>query len=225
MYPFFAIMAGYGTCVILSASRRMIQDHVIPDPDRGSTFFSGFRNKFGMTELVIITAALMWTTMFLNIYTTPNTRIQATQWINRFIPKGSTLAVEHWDDRVPIFDGDKYNSEELTLYDIPDDGRKWDVLNEKLDRSDFIIIASNRLYTPLQKLDVCGPDTYPRCYPLTSNYYKELFAHDRGFVKIAEFTSYPRLTFGTWKLELDDSSSDESFTVYDHPTIMIYARK
>lgn len=178
-----------------------------------------------MTELVIITAALMWTSMFLNIYTTPNTRIQASQWINTFIPAGSTLAVEHWDDRVPVFDGDKYKYEELTLYDIPDDGRKWQQLNEKLDRSDFIIIASNRLYTPLQNLDVCGPDTYPRCYPMTSEYYRRLFAHERGFVKIAEFTSYPRLNIGGWKFELDDTSADESFTVYDHPTIVIYARK
>ena len=202
MYPFFAIMAGYGVHVILN----------------------NLSARFAMT-MIIIFSTILWTTLFLNIYTTPNTRIQASQWINQFIPEGSTLAVEHWDDRVPIFDGDKYKYEELTLYDIPDDGKKWQQLNEKLGRSDFIIIASNRLYTPLQNLDVCGPDTYPRCYPMTSEYYRRLFAHERGFVKIAEFTSYPRLNIGGWKLELDDTSADESFTVYDHPTIMIYARK
>ncbi|MDA1317301.1 MAG: glycosyltransferase family 39 protein [bacterium] len=218
MYPFFAIMAGVGTSVILN----LIQDL---SHHNWFSLRKRFRNKFGMTEIFIITATLLWTSMFLNIYTTPNTRIQATNWINQFIPHGSTLAVEHWDDRVPIFDPGVYNYEELTLYDIPDDGRKWQLLNEKLDRSDFIIIASNRLYTPLQYLDVCEPDTYPRCYPLTSDYYKKLFAHEGEFVKIAQFTSYPRLNLGGWKFELNDTSADESFTVYDHPTIMIFARK
>jgi len=45
-----------------------------------------------------------------------------------------------------------------------------------------------------------------------------------GFQKIAEFTSYPRLELGTWKLEFADLSADESFTVYDHPRVIIFQK-
>lgn len=218
MYPFFAILAGVGVTVILN----WFQDL---SPHNWFSIRRRFRNKFGMTEITLIALPLIWTTAFLNIYTTPNTRIQATAWINQFIPEGSTLAVEHWDDRVPIFDPGKYNYEELTLYDIPDDGRKWEVLHEKLNRSDFIIIASNRLYTPLQQLNTCNNDTYPRCYPITADYYKKLFNHELNFVKIAQFTSYPRICLlRDMCYVLHDDASDESFTVYDHPKIMIFAK-
>jgi len=223
MYPFFAILAGYGVYVILNLFQDLIV-HIIPNLDRGSTFLSGFRIKSGMT-MIIVFSTLLWTFLFLNIYSTKNTRIQATNWINRFIPTGSTLAVEHWDDRVPIFDPGRYKYEELTLYDIPDDQKKWSMLNEKLKRSDYIILASNRLYTPLQKLWECNEVNKSRCYPITAKYYQDLFSGKLGFFKVAEFTSYPRFCLlRDMCYVLRDDSSDESFTVYDHPKIMIFKK-
>jgi len=213
LYPFFAIMAGYGASIITSYELRITKKRPLYNK-LSIAFFS-----------LMILSSIIWTFAFLNIYTTPNSRIQASDWIHQFIPSGSTLGVEHWDDRVPIYYGERFQYEELTLYDIPDDDLKWQVINEKLKRIDYIIIASNRLYTPLQRLDNCD-ETYPRCYPKTSKYYQKLFNNELSFVKIAEFTSYPRLEIGPpaggWKLEINDLSSDESFTVYDHPEIMIY---
>jgi len=156
------------------------------------------------------------------IYSTPNTRIQASNWINQFIPYGSTLAVEHWDDRVPIFDSGNYQYEELTLYELPDDQNKITDQYHKLQRSDYIIIASNRLYTPLQRLNDCA--VFEKCYPLTAQYYQDLFDGKLGFVKIAEFTSYPALHAAGYVLRIVDDSADESFTVYDHPKVMIFKK-
>jgi len=218
LYPFFTIMAGYGVCVVYNFIAHVIlSKHILSNIKKARKFiiFSG----------TIVLSTILWTLMFLNIYTTPNTRIQASDWIHQFIPPGSTLGVEHWDDRVPIYYGERFRYEELTLYDIPDDDLKWKVINEKLKLIDYIVIASNRLYTPLQRLDNCNK-TYPRCYPKTSKYYQKLFNNKLGFTKIAEFTSYPRWEIGPptggLKFEINDSSSDESFTVYDHPKIMIY---
>ena len=98
---------------------------------------------------------LIYTYMFLSIYSKPNTRIQATEWILKNIPQGKTLAVEHWDDRLPLYGNEKYNFVELTLYDQPDNLYKWKMIQNKLWEADYIIIASNRLYTPIQKLSDC----------------------------------------------------------------------
>ncbi len=179
IYPFFAILAGYGTSKIFNKKVKFI-------------YF-------------ILCASILWTLMFVNIYSQPNTRVTATGWILKNIPADSTLAVEHWDDRLPIYGGELYKFQELTLYDRPDGESKWRALNQKLKESDYIIIASNRLYTPLQKL----PN-----YPKTAEYYRKLFKEKLELKKVAEFSNYP--------LFIDDQSADESFTVYDHPKIMIF---
>ncbi|MBP9690457.1 glycosyltransferase family 39 protein [Candidatus Woesebacteria bacterium] len=207
MYPFFAIMAGYAVTNIL----RLIEEAFENKP----RYFTLYALFFGMLPL-------LWTLMFLSIYTRESTRIQATEWINRNIEAGKTLAVEHWDDRVPIFDPGIYQYEELTIYDIPDNAYKWDILNEKLARSDYIVIASNRLYTPLQRLQDC--DDHGRCYPMTKIYYEKLFSGELGFKKVAEFTAYPQLSIFNYQLSIIDDGADESFTVYDHPKIMIFEK-
>jgi len=210
VYPFITILAGYGADRITQIAKR-------------NTFSKGIsRYTIHVTRYMIVLITFLWTLPFLMIYSTPNTRIQATQWINQFIPYGSTLAVEHWDDRVPIFDSGNYQYEELTLYELPDDQNKITDQYHKLQRSDYIIIASNRLYTPLQRLNDCA--VFEKCYPLTAQYYQDLFDGKLGFVKIAEFTSYPALHAAGYVLRIVDDSADESFTVYDHPKVMIFKK-
>ncbi len=192
LYPFFAILAGYGIYRIQNS-------------------------KFRIHNLVtygLIILSIFWTLMFVSIYSQPNTRITATEWILKNISSGSTLAIEHWDDRLPIYGGELYKFQELTLYDQPDGENKWRMLNQKLKESDYIIIASNRLYSPLQKLADCS--RYKVCYPRTAEYYVKLFRGELPFKKVAEFSNHP--------LFIDDQSADESFTVYDHPKIMIFKK-
>ena len=171
---------------------------------------------------ILIFSVFIWCLTFINIYSKENTRITATNWIFENIKPGSTIGVEHWDDRVPIIDDGRYTFQEMTLYDIPDNDTKWNFLNEKIKNSDYIILASNRLYVPLMRLQECGE--YGRCYPLTKKYYEDLFSGKLGFKKVAEFTSYPHLTILNKRFEIVDDSADESFTVYDHPKIMIFER-
>jgi hypothetical protein len=86
-----------------------------------------------------------------------------------------------------------------------------------------IIIASGRLYIPLQKLTDCKHLPVNRCYPLTAKYYKNLFSGKLGFKKIQEFKSEPTIPF--INIGINDLSADENFTVFDHPTIMIFKKK
>ena len=188
LYPFLVILAGYGLYKVKELHKAL-----------------GY---------IVVTLALFWSFMFIYIYSYPHTRIEATAWIYNNIPAGSTIAVEHWDDRLPLYGSENYNIEELTLYDQPDDEIKWEVLNEKLKKSDYIVIASNRLYIPLQRLSDCNQ--YIVCFPKTGEYYERLFAEKLPFKKVAEFSVTPFL--------INDQSADESFTVYDHPNILIFKK-
>jgi hypothetical protein len=165
---------------------------------------------------------LLWPLSFSKIYSQPNTRMSASYWIGEHIPAGKVLAIEHWDDGLPLFGAENYQMVTLPLYD-PDTEEKWTKINQDLKRVDYIIIASNRLYTPLQKLTNCASLPAYKCYPQTAWYYRQLFSGQLGFEKVAEFTDYPRVPF--LNLAIDDQGADESFTVYDHPKVMIFKKK
>ena len=57
-------------------------------------------------------------------------------------------------------------------------------------------------------------------YPLTIHYYQLLFSGQLGFHLAAQFQNHPNL-FG---ITLDDSNADESYSVFDHPTVRIFVR-
>lgn len=181
--------------------------------------------KFGyfyiLLLILIILCILIWPVSFLNIYNFPNTRVLASNWINKNIPAGSTIAIEHWDDSLPLYGQQNYNMITLELYN-PDTPFKWNQINQQLLQADYIIIASNRLYVPLQKLTDCKnlPPNY--CYLQTAKYYKNLFDGKLGFSKVAEFYVYPKIPI--LNISIDDQSADESFTVYDHPKVMIFKK-
>src|SRR3989442_15253574 len=69
------------------------------------------------------------------------------------------------------------------------------------------------------RLDKSIP-SLPFRYPLTIHYYHLLFSGQLGFHLAAKFENYPNL-FG---ITLDDSSADESYSVFDHPTARIFVR-
>ncbi len=221
MLPVYApltILGGYCLYQVLTYYHKVHNQK----PTRFQITIKPWVNGIGLFLLI---GAVLWTLMFERIYSNTHTRIAASRWIYQNIPPSSTIAVEHWDDRLPLPLGNvPFTFNELTIYD-PDTSEKWDRLNALLQQSEYMIIASNRLYTPLSKLTDCEKLPISRCYPQTAEYYKQLFKGERGFEKVAEFTSYPTLQIGTWKIEVRDDNADESFTVYDHPKILIFKRK
>ncbi len=188
----------------------------------GVCLSSLYRHNRRFLAVGLLASASIWTFMFLSIYSRPHTRISATRWIFRTVPPGSRIATEHWDDIVPLTDSDRYVISQLPLYDQPDDSAKWQEINATLDGSDYLIISSNRLSTPLRKLRSCH--TGKACYPLTAHYYDSLFSGQYSFKKVAEFASYPELSIGPLKITIPDQDADESFTVYDHPLVTIFKK-
>lgn len=141
-----------------------------------------------------------------------------------------------WDDSLPLgVDGYNvggiYSPFNLELYQA-DTTEKRDRMIEILDKSEYIIVPSNR-----------GYDAMPRLvtrYPLTLRYYQLLFDCDcsgdemeqwayqleppfsspLGFDLVKMFVSHPNLG----SIELNDQNADESFTVYDHPKVFIFKK-
>lgn len=170
---------------------------------------------------ICIIGLLIWPLSFITIYNHDNTRVQATNWILKNTKPGKTLAIEHWDDGLPLIGSEQYHMETLQLYN-PDTIEKWQMIDQQLNAADDIIIASNRLYVPLQKLTNCATLPPFRCYRQTATYYNDLFSGKLGFRKVAEFAVYPTIPFTN--ITINDQGADESFTVYDHPKVMIFQK-
>lgn len=169
---------------------------------------------FGKTLItIIILSSVFWSFAFFSIYTRPQTRISASKWVYSNIPSGNKILTEQWDDGLPVsidlFNSGQYQIEQLAMYD-EDNSRKINYLSEKLSGADYIIFNSRRLYGTLIHLT--------DKYPITSEYYRLLFAQKLGYVEVAQFSSYPSL-FG---ITINDDKSEETFQVYDHPKVIIF---
>lgn len=160
----------------------------------------------------------------------------------------SVIGNEHWDDALPQrIDGkDPYGNwyRGLTsasslpdgLMHIYDDDtlEKRRALFEWLNETDYIVLSSNRAYASIPRL--------PMRYPFTSAYYEALFDGSLGFELVAEFVSYPSLgpcQFPDQEIpfnvpvpqytnarscQIRFPAAEEAFSVYDHPTVLIFAK-
>jgi len=179
----------------------------------------------------IAIALVLGGTMFqglalLNVYSQPNTRIQASQWIYSHIKAGSVLTYEQWDDPLPIAIGNNQpgiyaqatypdaNGQPQTGLDLYGDDTtdKAKLLAKLLPTIDVITMPTDRLDKSIPRL--------PFRYPLTIHYYQLLYSGQLGFHLAATFSNHPNL-FG---ITLDDSNADESYSVFDHPTAHIFVR-
>jgi YYY domain-containing protein len=159
--------------------------------------------------------------------------------------RSSILANEHWDDPLPLRMEGKdpfWNwyrglssspSTQMNNYDADTLEKRRNLLNW-LDEADYIVLSSNRLYASIPRL--------PDRYPLTTEYYRLLFEGSLGFEFAASFVSYPALgpcqfpdqespfplirpAYTTARsCSIDLPPAEEAFSVYDHPTVLIFAK-
>jgi hypothetical protein len=174
---------------------------------------------------LLIALSSVYLIAFAGIYAEPHSWVTASEWIYREIPAGSTLAVEDWDVALPLpldLEGrhrriEEYDVQTLLLYNEPDDSAKWSSLGSQLAESDYLILASRRVYGSV-------PRSEDR-YPLATRYYDRLFAGELGFELAHTFTRGPAWLNPRFP-PLPNSAPawlqpDESFVVYDHPRTLI----
>jgi hypothetical protein len=181
------------------------------------------------------------------MYRAPHPWIAASQWIYHALPPGTTIAVERWDDPLPLdisVDGvgylrdQVYDTHMLDPFAEPDNEQKLSRLVGGVAQADYLILSSNRVYGVIPRLR--------ERYPLTSAYYCLLFSGELGFAVRHGWHRPPMLggvallndpltrtglpTTSVWEImSLDDSPTpivlgyaDESFTVYDHPLALLF---
>jgi len=197
---------------------------------------------------VILVLVLMFTVgyalAFVRIYAQQHAWLQASAWICEHVPQGATLMVETWDDPLPVSAPGRdvgcpvaYSSIAVDMHAAETDAKREQLL-DALQSCDYVVLSSDRLYASLTRL--------PQRFPLAIRYYQQLFRERLGFQLVAAPAVYPNLggvilcdnpRTGTdlatpallaqrklsgWVIDL--GRADESFTVYDHPQPLIFAK-
>lgn len=159
-----------------------------------TVLISKIKNSF-ISKLFLITSIIPGI-FFLRLYLQPDIRIQASNWINSQIPSHSTVLSES---------GNVIN---LPVNNISLDINNFDFYNyqpvdliNQIDRSDYIFIPSRRVFK-----NNFAPD-----------YYRDLFSGDLNFSEIKKFVP-------NYDLFLDSENAEETWSVFDHPTIRIYQK-
>lgn len=248
IYPFMILMAAYALDRLVGMGRNAsgrAQEARKPrrNPDAQQHRIVPWVATGAVVTVVLGTVA--WGSGFYSIYTRPHTRIAASSWIYANVPNRSVVANEHWDWGLPLRiegqDGFRATGIGPTFTGLTMEHYNEDTPEKRaqliawLDQSDYLFLASNRLYGSIPRL--------PERYPMATEYYRALFGGELGFELAAEFTSYIQLgpltfpdqetpfallppgraTHGT-SLPVPLMPAGESFSVYDHPSCLIFRK-
>ncbi len=202
LYPALAVLAGYGLVELYRWGRGLSLRF-----NRAWIEMAGA----GVVGLVLL-GSLLAGLAYLTIYSRPFTRVEASRWIYDNVPNGATIAGEQWDETLPVNianPADKqYAVFGLNLYE-PDTPEKLQQLIDDLDKSDYVVISSNRLMNSIPRNKIN--------FPLSSHYYDMLLSGQLGFKLVKQFTSYP----GLFGVSFSDHTVQESWSSYDHPRVLI----
>lgn len=243
MLPVYAPLAICGACAVVALAgwaHRRLTDPAgprgifgLPLARRASALW-GARWASGVCValgLAVLLSATLNTLALDAIYSAPNTRVQASEWIYNHVAPQSVITSEVWDDSLPmqvpparigpngqgytadghLIDPGQYGNVGLNLYD-QDSQQKALQLATSLSSAKVVVIASQRLLLSIPKL--------PDRYPMTIRYYHLLFSGALGFHLAAHFTNTPHLG----PIIYGEQGADESFSVYDHPPVWIFVR-
>lgn len=168
-----------------------------------------------------ITVFVLISTIFqglalLNVYSSPNTLIQASQWMYKHLKAGNAITYELGDVALPVaLNGQNptmfYRMSGLDMYES-DTIDKVQKLMTAISTSNVIVMSSDRSDKPIMQLS-------PR-YPMSTYYYQQLLQGKLGFHLAAQFKDPPHLLGFTF----NDSYADETYSVFDHPIVRIFIR-
>lgn len=199
VYPIFAIMSGLGWLWLSQLSTQKIRQALL--------------------HCVVIILLLIWPLAFLGIYHQKHSRVAASEWMHQSLPSYSLVGYEYWDDPLPLSipgPSKQFVGVSLHVFD-QDTFEKWRQLSHQLNQLDYYVLSSNRAWASI----IAVPHKYPRM----ASYYQDLLTNKTEYQLVAEFTNYPNLRYLGIPIEFPTDSADESFTVYDHPKVLIYMNK
>lgn len=195
LYPIFALWAAYAAASLSTVKLT--------------------KARFPVFLPLLFAGLMIWPLMFFNIYANEHSRVEASRWIYDNIPGGSIILTEHWDDGLPLYlPGSVFNyrGEQLEIF-IPDSPEKFAKIEKQMSAADYYIMTSNRGWGSIP--------TVPDKYPIMSKWYEQLFAGEKGYRIVHVVERYPSLEWLGIPIRFPDDWADETFTVYDHPKVII----
>lgn len=192
-FPFFAIFTSYLLEKLTSKMRIL---------------------SYSLTFILLL-STILWSTAFFSIYTNPDVRITASDWLRSHAKAGSTFLVEG-GNTIDIPLNGNFQRISLDFYPLEQDLLTRERIADALYSSDYFLVQSRRVFMNHQRL--------PKLYPKTAHFYDALFSGKLGFKQIKEFHSFPKLEVIGYKLEVADELAEETWSVFDHPVIRIFKK-
>jgi len=196
--------------------------------------------KFSTITSISLGLIIIFTTYyafaFNSIYSNPHSATSSSEWLQENAPPNSIILKEHWEEGLPNLNN--FQIRELPMYE-DDNEIKFKSITHNLSEANYLVFFSHRLYGTIPRLS--------NRYPLSEEFYNLLFSEKLGYNLVHYSKSYPSGLGVTFR---DDTFSrinvplpnllrqssgkdfsinmgflDESFTVYDHPLVLIYENK
>ncbi|MCL4384362.1 glycosyltransferase family 39 protein [Patescibacteria group bacterium] len=144
---------------------------------------------------------------FLNLYLHPDVRLSASEWLKNNLPSSTNVLSEAGNvvnlPTSPV----SFTVNNFDFYNLDENPELPNRLIQSLAESNYILIPSRRIFK-----DQNGPN-----FPYASRYYQALFTGKLGFTLLKTFTPQTELF-------LDGENAEETYTVFDHPTIRLYQK-
>ncbi len=223
MVPLVPFLVLYGARTLLWAGDMM------------NAFWPQRRYLIAAPAVIMLVFTGHYALSFMSIYSGPHPGQAASDWLAENAEPGSRVVQEHWEEGIPGRSGIIFVHERLELYN-PDSFDKFNRITSTLADSDYLVFFSNRLYGTIPRL--------PERYPQSTEYYERLFDGSLGYELVFADTrpvqslgityredQFTRVNFGPPAgfaqpsgdlLTIAPGWADESFSVYDHPQVLIF---
>ena len=146
--------------------------------------------------------------LFLNIYINPDIRLTSSRWIDQNLPPNSHIFSEGGNIiNLPIGNSNHYDVTNFDFFTLDSNSDQITDLAGQLDLNDYILIPSRRVFKNQQTSQ----------FPTSTKYYQALFSSQLGFTPIMLFNRPTSLL-------LNPESAEETWTVFDNPTIRLYKK-
>jgi YYY domain-containing protein len=187
---------------------------VVPATLVAAWWLARLPNRYRRRALVAVAGGtILWGLAYSWAFVDPHPHRTASRWLSTVASADQVVAFETWDESIAISPHDgAVQRVELPSYDLPDDEEKVRQWCGELERADWVVLTSNRVYRTV----LANPNRFPR----TGRLYRLLLTGEAGFEVLTRVSRGPRIFGLRWPVQL----ADESFVNYEFPQVVILRR-
>lgn len=176
--------------------------------------YNKLNRQIVLTFFLILVSFIYSLSYFITVLYLPDTRIQASIWAHKNIPKDSRILSEVYDLGIVPFNQYFQKITLFNFYDLDIDIKKSQELQEELKLAQYIILPSQRILE--------SRITKSNLFPKGETFYKNLINGGLGFSKIYETPCdiFCKILY----LGSPSYSYEQTANVFDRPTILIFKK-